>query len=86
MRVLVAPSTSEMCSIWWDLIIEKFPVEVNAELNECDEESLFRILLGKNPSTDLCASDLDSFKRLCYIHLVKSSAEYNRILTATVHN
>lgn len=83
---LSCPSTSEMSSIWWDLLIEQFPVELYAELSECDEESLFRILLGKDPSTDLCASDLDAFKRLCYIHLVKSSAEYNRILTATVHN
>lgn len=83
---LSCPSTSEMCSIWWDLIIEKFPVELYAELSEYDEESFFRILLGKDPSIDLCTFDLDAFKRLCYIHLVKSSAECNRILTATVHN
>jgi hypothetical protein len=80
------PNTSKMCSIWWDLIIEQFPVELYAELSECNEESLILILLGKDPSTDLCTFDLDAFKRLCYIHLVKSSAEYNRILTTTVHN
>jgi hypothetical protein len=34
---LSCPNTSEMCSIWWDLIIEQFPVELYAELSECDE-------------------------------------------------
>jgi hypothetical protein len=68
------------------IFFQNLTVELYAELSEYDEESFFRILLGKDPSTDLCAFDLDAFKRLCYIHLVKSSAEYNRILTATVHN
>jgi hypothetical protein len=49
-----------MCSIWWDLIIEQFPVELYAELSECDEESLIQILLGKDPSTDLCTFDLEN--------------------------
>ena len=77
------PSTSDMCSNWWDLLIEKFPVYLYVELSECDEESIFRILFGKESSKDLCSSDLDAFKRLFYIHLVKSSAEYNRILQSS---
>ena len=51
MQVLVVQvPQSEMCSIWWDLLIEKFPLDLYAELSECEEVSLFRILLGKDPS------------------------------------
>lgn len=29
-----------MCSIWWDLMRKKIPVEQYAELRECDDETL----------------------------------------------
>jgi hypothetical protein len=48
--LVVQVPQSEMCSIWWDLLIEKFPLDLYAELSECEEVSLFRILLRKDPS------------------------------------
>ena len=76
--------TSNMHSTWMGLIIENFCLDLYVELSECDDDSLYTICLGKNPSTMLSDPDLESFKRLCYIHVTKSASEYNRQLNNIV--
>ena len=62
---------SPLLDIWWDLLID-LPLELYVELSECDDESLYCIMLEKQPATVL--SELNSFQRLCYIHVVMATA------------
>jgi len=56
----------------------KFLFRTYIELSSYEDEVLYQILLGKTPCTDLGDVDLKSFQRMCYLHVTKLAAEYNR--------
>jgi hypothetical protein len=68
----------EIQNIWWDLIIEDFCLELYVELSSYEDEVLHQLLLEKTPCTDLGDVDLKSFQRMCYLHVTKLAAKYNR--------
>ena len=67
--------TQDLRNEWWDIIIENFPLKFYVELSELDNEQLFRIMLGKQPRSDICVDDLSSFHRMSYFHLITSSTD-----------
>ena len=71
---------SEICSICWDLMCK-----IHCRTLCWIKRMRWLKLIGKDSLTDLCASDLDAFKRLCYTQLVASAAEYKMLHTETVH-
>ena len=68
----------EIQNIWWNLIIEYFCLELYVELSSYEDNVLYQIFLEKTPCTHLGDVDLKSFQRMCYLHVTKLAAEYNR--------
>ena len=78
----ICSHTFEIRDIWWDMIIENFTLDLYTELSGLDDETLYCILLGKFPNTPLDNEDIENFRKLCFLHVVKCSAVYNRQLRA----
>ena len=71
-----------MCSIWWDLIIEIVPVELYAELSECDEESVYFEIFSERTHQPIFVPPISTLLSEFLICIsVKSAEEYSRILT-----
>ena len=74
-------STKNLQNLWWDFIIEKFPVEIFIELYSYDEQ-IYQILLGRRLVTDTMI-DTENFTKLCHVHVIQCIAKYNRALRAS---
>ena len=77
------PYSFEIQDIWCYLSIENICLDLYVELSSYDDEALCQILLGKTPCTDLGDIDLNSFQKMCSLHVTKLVAEYNRAVKYT---
>ncbi|CAG2255097.1 unnamed protein product [Mytilus edulis] len=68
--------------MWWEFIIEKFPLHLFVELYSYDDEELYCILLGKHITTNNI--DTDSFYNLCHVHVAHCVAAYSRLRRTTI--
>ncbi|CAG2211653.1 unnamed protein product [Mytilus edulis] len=68
--------------MWWEFIMEKFPLHLFVELYSYDDEELYCILLGKHVTTSNI--DTDSFHNLCHVHVAHCVAAYSRLLRTTI--
>ena len=74
--------TADQRNIFFDLIIENFPLDLYVELSYYNPGVLYCVMLGKQPSTELVKSELNDFRTLCFTHVVRSAADYNRMLNS----
>lgn len=73
------PATSMYRDVFWDFIMEDFPVELFIELNNYCDEELYTILLGKETQTSLDIDEVNTFTHLCRIHVITSMSSYNKL-------
>lgn len=74
------PFTANQRDTFFELIIENFHLDLYVELSCYDSTSLYCVLLGKAPSTDFEDFGLSEFRALCFTHVIRAAAEYNRML------
>ena len=71
--------TFEYRELWWNIIVENFPVQLFVEFSECDEETLYQFLLGRRPNTLLENDQYVNLYKLCHAHVIQCLTVYNRL-------